>query len=457
MPNAFCDHLGIAPPSLIGFAATGMPNYLDILVVALLERGGPMTLDEVVAAVARLSTTPPDRIRISLQKAWAGRAPVVKDADGRFTLDLESRHMRRILVRLGLQAPPPPPPGPPERGSPPPEELKACFWRGCPSNVSGVRLAAAVLDAMNRPMFPQEILGVVREWTDGWLPPPEPSPYQPTKSLVVRLDDGRLTLARTRTDDLHKMRQKVRELARPRLGRIAEAEWYRKRAEERQRDEAARLAAIPTPPASSKVSWSGTLISAQPRIRLTRSFDERSHSYLGYVLRVRGDVGGEAKEFLVGVGKAAHEKHQFRVGDEVSGEGVRAEDPDLETADLYRVSGLKVGARGPAERSPAPPFTGIPPTLEEYRARGHRRLAALTYAARCVGCLWGCEMAVEMIIDQWNPSKRRYRRETFCYGPKNCPLYAAGPCRRVPGRKGMSWTEEDWVDEDATGHRGEGE
>lgn len=66
-------------------------------------------------------------------------------------------------------------------------------------------------------------------------------------------------------------------------------------------------------------------------------------------------------------------------------------------------------------------------------------------------------MAVEMIIDQWNPSKRRYRRETFCYGPKSCPLYAAGPARRVPGRKGMSWTEKDWVDEDATGHRGEGE
>ena len=66
-------------------------------------------------------------------------------------------------------------------------------------------------------------------------------------------------------------------------------------------------------------------------------------------------------------------------------------------------------------------------------------------------------MAVEMIIDQWNPSKRRYRRETFCYGPKACPLYAAGPERKVPGRNGVSWTEGDWVDEDATSHRGEEE
>ncbi len=29
----------------------------------------------------------------------------------------------------------------------------------------------------------------------------------------------------------------------------------------------------------------------------------------------------------------------------------------------------------------------------------------------------------------------------------------AGATRKVPGRKGMSYTEEDWVDEDATSHR----
>lgn len=73
---------------------------------------------------------------------------------------------------------------------------------------------------------------------------------------------------------------------------------------------------------------------------------------------------------------------------------------------------------------------------------------------KCTTCIWGCEMAVEMIIDHWNPSVRRSRRETFCYGPKSCPSYKAGPTRQVPGRKGMTWEEEDWVDEDATAHRG---
>lgn len=133
------------------------------------------------------------------------------------------------------------------------------------------------------------------------------------------------------------------------------------------------------------------------------------------------------------------------------------EDPETETADLYKASGLEVLLRGPAERSAAPPFTGCPPTLPTYRARGHRRLSADTYASTCRTCLWGSEMPVEMIIDQWNPSVRKHRRETFCYGPKSCPLYAAGPTRKVPGRKGMSCEEADWVDADATSHRGEDE
>jgi hypothetical protein len=43
------------------------------------------------------------------------------------------------------------------------------------------------------------------------------------------------------------------------------------------------------PPASAipgKLSWQGKVVSVQPRIRLTRSFDERSHAYR-YALRVR--------------------------------------------------------------------------------------------------------------------------------------------------------------------------
>ena len=203
-----------------------------------------------------------------------------------------------------------------------------------------------------------------------------------------------------------------------------------------------------------KVEWSGRIVAVQPRIRLVRSFDERQHSYQGYVLRVDGTCGGEGCEFQIAIGKAAHKKHQFRAGMEVSGLTVPVPDPRLETAGFYKTSNLKILKDTEGEPPADPPFQAVPPDLETYRSRGHRRLEARTYESKCSTCIWGCRMPVEMIIDHWNPSKKRYRFETFCYGPKSCYLYRAGPTRRVPGRKGMSYTEEDWVDEDAISHRG---
>ena len=160
---------------------------------------------------------------------------------------------------------------------------------------------------------------------------------------------------------------------------------------------------IPRSSAVEKIPWQGELISVQPRIRLCRSFDERSHTYLGYALRVRGSIGGEAREFLVGVGEGAHAKHGFRAGDTVSGVALPVSDPRLETVEFYRVSDLRVSVREMEEETQPPPWRGIPPPLSIYRERGHRRLAARTFEDKCTTCMWGCHMAVEMIIDQWNP------------------------------------------------------
>jgi hypothetical protein len=54
---------------------------------------------------------------------------------------------------------------------------------------------------------------------------------------------------------------------------------------------------------TEKVAWSGRIVSIQPRIRLMRSFDERSHSYLGYVFRVEGTIEDELGEFMIATGK----------------------------------------------------------------------------------------------------------------------------------------------------------
>ena len=151
---------------------------------------------------------------------------------------------------------------------------------------------------------------------------------------------------------------------------------------------------------ADKIEWKGIVTSVQPRIRLLRSFDQRNHSYLGYVLRVRGTIEDEEREFLVAIGKAAQEKHRFRVGDTVSGLSEPVRDNRLESAELYKTSKLKVIERSTIVPENPPPWFGVPPDLPTYRQRGHRRLDARTYQKRCRACIWGCRMAVEMIIDQ---------------------------------------------------------
>ena len=205
---------------------------------------------------------------------------------------------------------------------------------------------------------------------------------------------------------------------------------------------------------TDKLRWQGKVISVQPRIRLLRSFSERSHAYLGYCLHVQGTIEGESRAFSVGIGRVAQVKHEFPVGDKISGESLPVPDHRLEPVEFYKVSKLKLIERDAAVQSASPPWHGPPVTIEIYRERGHRRLDAKRYSSKCTTCIWGCRMPVEMIIDQWNPRRKRYRLETFCYGPKSCSLYRAGPTRKVPGRKGMMYVEEDWVDEDATSHRG---
>jgi len=202
-----------------------------------------------------------------------------------------------------------------------------------------------------------------------------------------------------------------------------------------------------------KISWRGSVTSVQPRIRLTRSYDQRYHTYLGYVLYLIGSIGEESREFSIAIGKGVQAKHQFRIGDQISGKGQEVLDPRQEIAEFYKISAIKLINRLEEDSPAPPPWHGVPPELPVYRERGHRRLAARTYEIKCASCIWGCKMPVEMTIDHWNQSDKRYRVETFCYGPLSCKNYRAGPTRKVPGRRGQTWEEEDWVDEQTISHR----
>jgi hypothetical protein len=205
----------------------------------------------------------------------------------------------------------------------------------------------------------------------------------------------------------------------------------------------------------NKHIFTGRIISIQPRIHLTRSFDESSHTHLGYAITLDGEIEDQNTTFSIGIGKATHAKHQFKVNDVISGECLQVPDPETEPVEYYKVSKLKVISYGTITKTSAP-WELVPPELEVYRDRGHRRLAAKTYDTKCSSCMWGARMPVEIIIDNWNPkSRRKYRFETFCFGPLNCKLYKAGPNRKVEGRNGMVYVEEDWVDAMNVEHRGE--
>ena len=92
-----------------------------------------------------------------------------------------------------------------------------------------------------------------------------------------------------------------------------------------------------------KSTFKGTIISIQPRIRLTRSFDEASHTYLGYAIKLEGKIDNEDHVensnkviFSIGIGKAAHAKYQFKVNDIISGECLPVPDPDMEPECLLK-------------------------------------------------------------------------------------------------------------------------
>ena len=211
---------------------------------------------------------------------------------------------------------------------------------------------------------------------------------------------------------------------------------------------------LPKNDAGRKIAWQGVFAfgaatdPVDPLIRSAQPYLPRLHP------EGEWQVGSEAREFLVGVGQGAHTKHQLQAGNAVSGNALPVADPWLETVELYKVSKLKVTLPEAEDEAPPHPWRGVPPLLAVYRERGHRRLAARTFQEKGWSCIWGCRMPVELTIDQWNPSRRHYRTETFCYGPRSCLLYQAGPARKVPGRRrGMTYTEEDWVDDEATSHR----
>jgi hypothetical protein len=171
--NPYCESLGIDVPVLEKAVGLPVANTYALLLVALLERGAPMSLPEVAARFDRAGVAPAGRALESLQRCRPARPPVYRDGD-LYALDPHDDELDLWAFRLGLRPPRVKaqkaalqPAVPPEtRALPDPDQPLtvdeiATAWRNESlfGNWSAQRVTLAVLDAHRRPMAPPEVLG----------------------------------------------------------------------------------------------------------------------------------------------------------------------------------------------------------------------------------------------------------------------------------------------------------
>jgi hypothetical protein len=252
--NRYCERLGIAVPRVEDVAERGTAKLFHLMVTALLERGAPMTLDEIAE---RLDAAGVDAetgdIAYSLQKAWHGMEPVYRDATGRFGLNLDAFDLRIIVRTIGLERRAERPPPLPARAVPgddvplSAEEIDAAFRDRSVTSLSWTRMAAAVLDARQTSMTAQEIEAFLAGLTANRAK--LGSRDGPGKSDLFLTDEaGRLT-QNPASQGLSAMRRAIRKLSHPVLVQRAQRREQEKQsalrraeldAEERRDAETAR-------------------------------------------------------------------------------------------------------------------------------------------------------------------------------------------------------------------------
>ncbi len=200
MTNPYCQALGIAVPSLAAVREHPKANTFALLLVALLERGAPMTLAEVAARFEEAGVAAADAALASLKRCRPGRPPVYRDGD-LYALDPHDAELDLWAFILGLRPPavprltlvrpaPAPPPGP--EVSLTPKELDEA-WAGASlrGNWSAQRIALCVLDAHGGPLAPEAVVAQVAARTaHSVLSTVEPQ-FGRKRSAIQVLEDGR--------------------------------------------------------------------------------------------------------------------------------------------------------------------------------------------------------------------------------------------------------------------------
>lgn len=218
--NAYCATLGISPPRIEDAKSSSDANYYSLLIIALLERGAPMTLEDAAARFAAAGvTSSAEEALAALKRCKPGRAPIYRDGD-HYALDPHDDEVDFWLFRLGLR----PPRSAPLRVAatasgplPSADQLLTVAaldeaWReGVPNSWSARRVAVAVLDAHPSPMSSDDIIAFVSA-RSRWSPlRPESAQFWRSGTIVVR-EDGVWELDRT-----HEVVRATREAVRNRI------------------------------------------------------------------------------------------------------------------------------------------------------------------------------------------------------------------------------------------------
>jgi hypothetical protein len=255
--NPYCATLGISPPRIEEAKSSRVANYYSLLIIALLERGAPMTLEEAAARFAGAGVTPnADEALAALKRCKPARAPIYGDGDS-YALDPHDDEVDFWLFRLGLRPARTAPLQAVSNASAPlpstaqPLTVAALDegWReGVPNSWSAQRVAVAVLDAHQSPMSSDEVIDFVSA-RSRWSPlRPESAQFWHSEAIIVR-ENGVWELDRT-----HEVVRSAREAVRNRVSDIRRwaatrpdtvaMEAHRQRIERERTAHARKLAAM---------------------------------------------------------------------------------------------------------------------------------------------------------------------------------------------------------------------
>lgn len=203
--NPYCTALGIPVPRVEDARSSPGANYYGLLLVALLERGAPLTLEAAAARFEEAGVAPAPEALAALKRCKPARPPIYRDGD-RYSLDPHDDETDLWAFRLGLRparAVPfhvvRPDSGPLRTLDQPMTvpELDEAWRDGIPNTWSAQRIAAAVLDAHDTAMSPDDVLAFVRARSEWSLLKADSAQYWRGSAVVRVRDDGRWELDAT--------------------------------------------------------------------------------------------------------------------------------------------------------------------------------------------------------------------------------------------------------------------